>query len=105
MIDIQLATEATYTHQTLNNFSLAELKGLTWHQIRTQTSHKDTLYWRMNAGSSFFAFLAICFASESTLGERFCRDEDTKTTLIQIQKTLASLEEKISKYPLYKSGK
>ena len=59
----------------------------------------------MNVGSSFFAFLAICFASEITLGERFCRDQDIKTTLIQIQKALASLEEKISKNPLYKSGK
>ena len=43
MIDIQLATETTYTHQTLNNFSLAELKGLRWHQIRTQTSHRHSL--------------------------------------------------------------
>ena len=44
MIDIQLANKATYTHQTLNNFSLAELKGLRWHNIRTQTSHKSTLH-------------------------------------------------------------
>ena len=44
MLDIQLANKATYTHQTLNNFSVAELKGLRWHEIRKQTSHIDTLY-------------------------------------------------------------
>ena len=90
----------------------------------------DTRYQMMNTGFSFTAFLAIIFASQRIVGPingenlssqnytgkgivvegnknivNLCHDKEIKTALSQIQKSLASLEEKISAMQPNRRGK
>ena len=63
----------------------------------------------INTGISFIAFLAIFFAFNCIEGNKntvnLCHDKEIKTALSQIQKSLASLEEKISAIQPNRRGK
>ena len=63
----------------------------------------------INSGISFIAFLAIFFKGIAVEGNKntvnLRHDKESKTALSQIQKSLASLEEKISAMHPNRRGK